>query len=115
MSKIKIGIIGAGNIAEQHLKVINRMDSVDVCGISTRTKSKAADLSKTYNISNIYDDPEELIIKQKPDGIMILVSADQGFDGTAPSACGLRLPSSAAIIIWGLTRLLVDCRGFLKW
>ena len=79
MSKIKIGIIGAGNIADQHLKVINHMDSVDVCGISTRTKSKAEDLSKIYDISNIYDDIEELIIKQKPDGIMILVSADQIF------------------------------------
>mgnify|MGYP003389737298 CR=1 FL=1 len=43
---MKIGIIGAGNIAEEHLKVISSIKSISVSSIYSRTKKKSDILAK---------------------------------------------------------------------
>lgn len=83
MQKIKIGIIGAGWIAKQHLEVLCAMDNVEVVGITSRTRSKAEALAKEYGIAQCFDQVEELVAKAKPDALMVLVSADQMFKVTA--------------------------------
>ena len=42
MYKLKVGIIGAGNIAEEHLKVLNNINDFSVFGIVSRTQKKFA-------------------------------------------------------------------------
>ena len=44
MSKLRIGIIGAGDIAEKHLKVLKNINDFSVFGIVSRTKKKAKNL-----------------------------------------------------------------------
>jgi predicted dehydrogenase len=77
-----LGIIGAGQIAQEHLKVIQAMNGVVVDGITSRTKLKAEELAKTYAIKQVYDNIDDLVEKYAPDGLMILVSANQIFDVT---------------------------------
>ena len=82
MSNIRLGIIGAGYISQEHLKVIQAMDGVNAVGITSRTNSKAEYLAKIYSIEKVYDNIKDLINKCKPDALMILVSANQIFEVT---------------------------------
>lgn len=79
MSDIRLGIIGAGNIAREHLNVIKAMDGITVAGITSRTISKATELANEYDVDKIYENFDGLIKKCSLDGLMVLVSADQIF------------------------------------
>ena len=74
---IKLGLIGAGNIAKEHLSVIHHLDNISVTGITSRTNSKANQLAIQFKIDNVYNDYNELINKSELDALMITVSADQ--------------------------------------
>ena len=82
ISKINLGIIGAGHIANEHLKVLNEISSINIKGLTSRTYSRAKQLATNYNIEKTYVDIDSLINECELDGIMILVSADQIFDVT---------------------------------
>lgn len=82
MSKVKIGIIGAGNIAGEHLKVIRDIDGLSVVGITSRTRFKAEALAAEFNIPSVCDSIEELVDRCQPDGLLVLVSAKMIFSVT---------------------------------
>ena len=79
---MKIGIIGAGNIAIEHLKVLSSIKSVKLSSIYSRTKKKSEILSKRFKIKKVYSDLDEFITNCSCDGIYILVSASQIFNIT---------------------------------
>ena len=80
MSNICLGIIGAGYIAQEHLKVIQAMAGVCAVGITSRTKSKAEELDRKYDVEKVFEDVDDLIEKCNPDALMILVSANQIYE-----------------------------------
>jgi len=80
MSDIRLGVIGAGNIAQEHLKVIAAMKGVKAAGITSRTISKAEGLANSFQIDQVYDSVAALVQKCAPDGILILVSANQIYE-----------------------------------
>jgi len=82
ISKTRLAIIGAGNIAIEHLKVLESIKDIELVGITSRTIDKAEELANQFNINNVYDDIFKLINEVNIDGIMILVSADQIFHVT---------------------------------
>ena len=53
MSNLKLGIIGAGYIAEKHLEVISKIRRLKVVGITSRTIFKAKKLASKFGIKNI--------------------------------------------------------------
>ena len=59
MPKIKIGIIGAGNIAVEHLKVLKNIKDFSVLGIVSRTQKKAKKLGKKFGIKKIFSSIDE--------------------------------------------------------
>lgn len=77
MGKIRLGIIGAGNMAREHLKVIQAMDSAEVVGISSRTISEAQLLAQKSHIPHVYNDAHTLAAQGRLDGLLILVKDDQ--------------------------------------
>jgi len=77
MSNLKLGIIGAGYIAEKHLEVISKIRRLKVVGITSRTFSKAKKLANKFGIKNIYLDYVSLFNNNKLDGILILVSPEE--------------------------------------
>ena len=76
MSKIKLGIIGAGSISEKHLEVLSSLDNISIEAISSRTLSKAKKLAKKFNIKFVYKDYLDFFSKLNLDGILILVSPE---------------------------------------
>ena len=81
MSDIRLGVIGAGNITLEHLKVIAAMNGVKAAGITSRTPSKAEALANSFQIDQVYDSVAALV-ESVPDGIMVLVSANQIYEVT---------------------------------
>ena len=75
-----MGIVGAGYIAQEHLKVIAAIKGVKAAGITSRTISKAEGLANSFQIDQVYDGVAALVQKCAPDGILILVSANQIYD-----------------------------------
>ena len=56
------------------------MDGVRAVGITSRTLSKAKKLANTFQIEQVYDTVDHLLKGCAPDGIMVLVSANQIYD-----------------------------------
>ena len=71
---IKICIIGAGRMAEEHLKVFSTIKNVKLTGIVTRTQRKAKILVKKYPSLKIYENIEQMVVCEKPKGIVVCVS-----------------------------------------
>ena len=82
MSSFKLAVIGAGYIAEKHLEVINKINSLNVVSITSRTYSKSFKIAKKYKIKNIFKNIESLIKFDKPDAILILVSSENIYEVT---------------------------------
>ena len=49
MKKTKLAVIGAGYMAEEHIKAFKDMPNLQVCGIFSRTKEKAQKIANRYN------------------------------------------------------------------
>jgi predicted dehydrogenase len=79
MKKPSIAIVGAGNIADNYIKIIKKEKIFNILAITSRTKKKATKLALKYNIKNIYDSTPQMIADHELEGIIILVSADQIF------------------------------------
>ena len=82
MSKIKLGIIGAGKITDKHLTVIKSIKEIKVEVLCSRSIIKCSSLAKKYNIKNISSNKLDLINKYNLDGILILVSSENIFSIT---------------------------------
>lgn len=78
--KIKIGLVGAGWVAQQHLLVLAAIKDMDVVAITSRSLPKAQALAKTFAIPHVYADLSSLVKEAQPDALMILVSENQIFE-----------------------------------
>jgi len=80
-NKLKILFIGAGNIAKEHLIVLDRLIDLKYSSICSRTNSKSKKLAQSFSMNHIEETYEHFIKKNKEniDGIFILVSANQIF------------------------------------
>ena len=58
------------------------MDGVRSVGITSRPLSKAKKLANTSQIEQVYDTVDHLLKGCAPDGIMVLVSANQIYEVT---------------------------------
>lgn len=77
---IRIGIIGAGQMARQHLAVLSVMPKAAVAGITSRTLAKAQALADEFQIPVCASSWQELCRQVKPQALMVLVSAEQTFE-----------------------------------
>ncbi len=75
IESVRLGIIGAGNIAAKHLEVLQFIVGVKVVGIVSRTRSKAEELASRFHIPCVENDLDTMLGKVRPDGLLILVSA----------------------------------------
>ena len=62
---ISVAIIGAGPIAEEHIKAFIDIDSVHIAGIYSRTHEKANILAQKYSIPHLALSLSELFEKTK--------------------------------------------------
>ena len=71
---VRIGVVGAGNIAVKHLEALQGVAGANVVGIASRTRAKAEALAARFDIPCVADDIDGLLREARPDGLLILVS-----------------------------------------
>lgn len=76
MKKLKFAILGTGFWSQFQLGGWQELEGVECVALYNRTKSRAENLGKRFNINNIYDDAEELIKNEELDFIDIITDVD---------------------------------------
>ena len=72
-NKVKIAFIGAGNMANEHLKAFSDIEGVILSGIYSRTSETAIQLAEIYSINCVAGSIKELYNKTKADVVIISV------------------------------------------
>lgn len=73
MKKWKIAIIGAGYMAMEHAKAFASLESVEIVGVYSRTKSRAEELASMYN-SETFESIDSMYQKTKADVAVVTVT-----------------------------------------
>ena len=79
---IKVAIIGAGYMANEHIKAFSSLENVMVNGIFSRTKEKAIIISKKYKIEFVAESINELYNLTKADVVVNTSSVASILDTT---------------------------------
>lgn len=69
MSKVRIGIIGAGMIAGIHMEEYALMPDVELVAICDMFEPKATQAAEKYHIPNIYSDYHQLLVRDDIDAV----------------------------------------------
>jgi len=88
---LRVGLIGAGAIARQHLTAMQRVPELQAVGLTSRTRAKAEALAAEFGIGQVFDSPEELVRQARPEALMVLVSP-QGMARLALTCLDFGLP-----------------------
>lgn len=73
MSKVRIGLIGAGNIANTHMENYKNVKDGEVVAICDIDKGKAERLAKKYGVEKFYGSMEEMIASETLDAVDVCV------------------------------------------
>ncbi|MHC1699426.1 MAG: Gfo/Idh/MocA family protein [Humidesulfovibrio sp.] len=71
---LRVGLIGAGLIARQHLAAMRRVPELLAVGVASRTRARAEALAAEFGLAQVADSPEDLVRQARPDALMVLVS-----------------------------------------
>ncbi|MGA0555281.1 Gfo/Idh/MocA family protein [Larkinella sp. VNQ87] len=73
MSKLKVALIGGGNIADKnHIPALQHLsEQVEIVAICSRDKAKAGALAQKHGIPNAFSDATELYQQCRPDVVVI--------------------------------------------
>jgi predicted dehydrogenase len=67
-----VGVVGAGAVAQvAHLPVLARTEDVSIVGICDNDGPKARSLAARFEVSDVYEDIEELLEYTKPEAVLI--------------------------------------------
>ncbi|MCD4740588.1 Gfo/Idh/MocA family oxidoreductase [archaeon] len=72
METLKTAVIGTGNMGRHHVRVYSELENTELVGIADLDLKRAEELAKQYN-TNAYKDYSELLLKEKPDCVSIVV------------------------------------------
>jgi len=88
MEKLRIGIIGTGGIANQHIQAYQRRDDIEIVALCDIVPGKAKEFGEKYNIpeARVYLSHEEMLDKETLDGVSICTYNRQH---AAPTICAL--------------------------
>lgn len=71
---LKISIIGAGYMAEEHIKAFKKFKEIKIQGIMSLKGIRASKLAKKYKIKNVCSNIKSLYTKTSPDLLIIAVT-----------------------------------------
>lgn len=72
--RCKVAVIGAGYMAREHIRAFQELSSVDIVGIYSRTRSRAEELARDFNLCKVYDSIENLYRSTHADLVVVAVS-----------------------------------------
>ncbi|MFW6309423.1 MAG: Gfo/Idh/MocA family protein [bacterium] len=70
---VKIGIIGAGQIANNHMKKYQDIDGMKIVAVADILKEKAEKAAKKYDIPHVYEDPREMLKREDIEAVDVCV------------------------------------------
>ena len=70
MTKVRIGLVGAGNIANTHMTNYQNVTDAEVVAICDIDKGKAERLAKKYGVEKFYGSIEEMIASENIERLM---------------------------------------------
>ena len=68
-----MAIVGAGNMAREHIRAFADVPGVTIAGIHSRTRSRADTLAAEYGVPGVYDSVAELYEKTRADLVVVTV------------------------------------------
>lgn len=74
---MRVAVIGAGNIAEKHLEVLQSFADVEMVAISSRGHPRIDALADRFNIREKFNDYHKMLDTVSADAVFVLVSAMQ--------------------------------------
>ena len=77
---IKVGIVGCGKIADDHVAQIERIKNAKIVGVCDKEELMADQLCQRFEIKNRYSDLSKLISQAKPDVIHITTPPQAHFE-----------------------------------
>lgn len=81
MNKVKICMIGAGNMANLvHYPSLAKIESVEIAGICDLDKEKAEKTAEKYSVSSVFTDYKKMLEKISPEAVYIIMPPYHMFD-----------------------------------
>lgn len=74
MRKCRVALVGAGNMTREHIRAFIDVKGVEVCGITSRTRSKAEVLSSEFGPFHVFSTIKDLYHGTKADLVVVTVS-----------------------------------------
>jgi predicted dehydrogenase len=76
MNKLKFAVLGCGFWSKFQIGAWSELEGVELIAVYNRTHSKAQKIAEYFKVPHIYDDPEELFLKEKLDFVDIITDVD---------------------------------------
>lgn len=73
MTKLRVAMVGAGNMITAHIAAFQAQSGVEVVGITNRTQAKARALADKFGIETVADDIDALMTATSPDLVVMAV------------------------------------------
>lgn len=70
---LRLGVVGAGFMAREHIRAFQAVGEVDVCGIFSRTASRAEGLAREFGIAHVCGSIDELRTVAGCDAVIVSV------------------------------------------
>lgn len=80
MDKLRIGLMGAGNIAGMMAKTVNGMEDVSLYAIASRTEEKAKAFAKEYGVEKAYGSYEAMLQDENVDLVYIATPHSEHYE-----------------------------------
>jgi len=77
VTALRVGVIGAGAMAEAHLAAYATMPDVTIVGIATRTPARGEELARRHGVEAVYPDAASLLDGARPDGVSVTTRDDE--------------------------------------
>ncbi len=73
MQKLKIAIIGAGNIGHCHANAYQKLNNVEITAVCDINRERADQFAQLYQIPHVYDNHSDLLAAQVADAVSVCV------------------------------------------
>jgi D-apiose dehydrogenase len=76
MDKLKFAVLGCGFWSKFQIGAWSEIEDAEIVAVYNRTLSKAQKIAEYFKVPRIYDNPEELFSREKPDFVDIITDVD---------------------------------------
>jgi predicted dehydrogenase len=72
MRTVKIGLIGAGGIAQQHLRALSMAQGIELVAVADVIKERAENAAQKYGIKHVFQDYHDLLAMDEIEAVSVL-------------------------------------------